>query len=200
MNKQLIREHIERLGIVNKRELMRQTGAASGLLWEPVVRLIEEKEALFCRLDHGAETLLSRHLFLCLYRVRVEPRLSPHAQAMYDWLSDNETATTKELRLALEDLAPGGFWPALRELEEAACALPIRISGHSGAVKGLDVQQVDELYELVWVTDDYWVQGVPSSPRYRDLDYDVSEVRKLLRGHYSTREIDDLLYHAPVYP
>ncbi len=200
MNKQLIREHIERLGIVNKQELMRQTGAAASLLWDPMVRLIEEKEVLFCRLDHGAETLISRHLFLCLYPVRVEPQLSSHAQVLYDWLCDNETATTGAWREFSEKMAPANFWPALRELEETACALPIRICGASGPVKGLDVKQVDELYELVWVTDEYWVKGVSSSARYRDLDYDVSEVRKLLRSHYSTREIDALLYHAAMLP
>ncbi len=195
MNKKLIKEHIDRQGIVNKQEFILQAGAAASLLWEPTVRLIEEKEVLYCRLDHGAETLLSRHLFLCLHAIRMLPELSCHAQEMYDWLCDNETARTSEMEAFSDEVTGGGlFWEALHELEREALVLPIHIFGANARQADIRTKSADELYELIWVTDEYWVQGVARSARYHDLEYDIFEVKRLLKNHYSTREMEMLLY------
>ena len=196
MNKRLIKEYLGRQGMVTKVDLIQQAGVAANLLWEPAVRLVEEKELIFCRLDHGQETLLSRHLFLCLHAVRLAPELSPFAQQLYDWLYDNETASTSELKQFAKKQPGQNFLDALRELESQARIMPIGMAGFRGPVPDISKKNIDEVYELSWVTEEYWVQGVAQSARYRDLEYDMSEVRKLMRGHFSTREIDEIFYPA----
>ena len=132
--------------------------------------------------------------------MRLEPRLSPFAQQLYDWLYDNETALTSEMKLYVKKHPGQNFLEALRELETQARILPIAISGFRGPMQNLAEKNVDECYELSWVTDDYWVQGVAQSARYRDLEYDMSEVRKLMSSHFSTREIDEIFYNTSSLP
>ena len=195
MVEKLIKEHIDRAGIVTRADLIQQTGAAADLLWEPMTRLIEAKEILYCRMDHGRETFLSRHLFLCLRAVQMEPTLSENAQNLYDWLSDNETACTKELQKYAEKWVNGAFFATLHELLKRPCVVPIKVCGKKKVLSIQDSPDIDALFELMWVTDDYWGRGVTRSARYNDLEYDILEVRRLLATHFSTREIEKILYH-----
>lgn len=193
MNEKLLLEHINRMGMVNGQELMRQTGAAKSLLYKPAAVLIENREIFLCRMDHGRETFMSRHLRLCLLSVFTEPNLSPDAQDLYDWLSENENATMDAM-LQASGLDAFEFDSAFRELEQKLCIAPFAVMRETPVHNPKPDGEFHDEFEFLWVTDEFWLTGLPRPSRYRDLEYSLSEIRRLLKSHFSTREINDLLY------
>lgn len=196
MNDKLLQEQLERVGLATHHDLVEQTGAAHTLLQNTTLHLLEKREVFLCRLDHGQETLVSRHLLYCLQSVRWDPVLSEEAQALYDWLSEHEDASTLDMR-DTSGLSHKAFWKAMRELEESMCIAPVRVlwENVSGAVdREADLMDV---FPLLWETQEKWTRELPRPSRYRDLEYSLSELKQVLQGHFSTREIDRFLYHQP---
>lgn len=193
MNQRLLKEYVDRVGIVTSGQLSEQTGIAKWMWHKPALELVREKDAFLCRLAHGEETFLSRHLLFCLSTVYIGPELSPEAQEVYDWLSDNLLLSQTEMMLQ------GGFSQrefelAFAELQQKLCVAPQAVKGERQG----DAKQEGLLgeYEFLWVTAEQWLLGIHRPPRYKDLEYCLSEIRRLLRNHFSTRELDSLIFHG----
>lgn len=193
MTEKLLLETIERIGAVTQGDLALQTGAVGPMWHTAAVRLLEKKEVFLCRLDHGMETLISKHLLFCMQAVYTEPTLSPDAQALVDWLSDNELAAVGNMRRVI-NINDGAFNAAFGELQYKLCIAPLMAKR-----VGEEVQRGDELSQVVeflWVTLDYWMLNVQRPSRYNDLAYCLSELRRLLRTRFSKKELDALIYQG----
>lgn len=192
MNKRLLKEYIDRVGIVTLEELVERTGVANDLLCKPLAMLLPERSVFLCRLVQGRVTCLSPHLLFCLRTVWNEPDLTENAQDIYDWLSDNSGASTNELRKASE-LDGAAFQQAMHELQQNLCIAPLNIA-LSSSVTSLELLEADDGQSFMWVTDDDWQEGLYRATRYGDLGYCLSEMRRLMKKHFSTREINEIIY------
>lgn len=197
MNEKLLQEYIDRMGIVTPGELTEQTGAASQLWRQHAISLILNKEVFLCRLDHGRETMLSRHLLFCLDAVYNEPELTGGAQDIYDWLTDNGPAGYEAIRAAcLAEDQEGDFRSSFLELEHKLCVAPVAVGegyrDNGAPADGLLGSGVD----FIWGTSELWSRDLHKAARYKDLEYCLSEIRRLLRVHFTTREINNLIYHG----
>ena len=193
MNEKLLQEYLERVGIVTGPELEKQTGAARGSWREPAVALLEKKEIYLSRLDHGRETMLSKHLWFCLKAVYHQPELEEDAQELYDWLSEHEVSDAGAMR-EQSGFGRKEFILAFSELQRRLCVAPLVAKGRRETPDHSDEQDLSGEYDFLWVTDEYWMHNVHRPSRYNDLAYCLSELRRLLKDHFSTREINGLLY------
>ncbi|MDL2294559.1 hypothetical protein LJC60_08015 [Ruminococcaceae bacterium OttesenSCG-928-D13] len=192
MNEKLLLEYVDRVGIVTLEELAGQTGSAGEFLYRPVRSLIAQKQLFFCRLGGGRETLLSNHLLFCLLAVYAEPELSADAQEIFDWLCDNEPAAEDALRAAaMPDGA--GFPEAFAELQRKLSVAPV---GDAVATQDRTTGEGEITAGYSWVTIETWLDGVRRPGRYRELEYCISEIRRLLKGYFSTRELNALIYRG----
>ncbi len=190
----MLKEYIDRVGIVTREEMIERTGVARHIMYAPFAALINERDIYMCRLAHGSVTYLSRHLIFCMRAVLCEGNLSPSAQDLFDWLSENEESTTEELRQAFK-LDPKNFDEVLRELQVKMAIAPTKVlAPQDGQV--IDFSAGEDNSLLVWATSDHWVEGLYKANRYSDLGYCLSEIRRLLNSHFSTREINEFIYRS----
>lgn len=191
MTEKLLKEYIDRFGIVTSAELSQRTGVERTTWFATAVSLVLAKDVFLCRLAHGRESLISRHLFNCLRTVYTEPSLSDAAQALYDWLCDNGPAE----RQALADAGVvdrGEFADAMAELQKKLCIAPGALVRQEDAEAG----ELERRYAFSWETVDAWADRLYRPVRYNDLAYCVSEVMRLLKNHFTTRELNELVYHG----
>lgn len=195
MNEKLLLEYVDRAGIVTLEELAARAGSAGGSLLRPVLSLIGQKHVFFCRLDHGAETLISIHMLFCLMSVYAEPELTAEAQELLDWLSDHGPATEDEVRAALPG-AETGFEDAFAELQRKLCVAPAGTPGEPDIDEAPAGVEITAGSRFKWVTTEAWLDGMHRAGRYRELEYCISEIRRLMQGRFTTRELNSLIYRG----
>ncbi len=194
MNVMLLQEYVDRRGLVTPRELIEQTGAARGLWRGPAIELVQRREIFLCRLHHGHETLLSKHLLFCLRTVYTEPVLTPGGRELYGWICGNEPASRLEIEAGC-GLAAGPLDSAFWELQKKLCIAPMAARGEGGAVS----ENANEFLagvDFLWVTDMTWLEDLRRPNKYQDLEYCLSEIRRLMKKHFSARELNSLIYHG----
>lgn len=194
MNEKLLKEYIDRVGLVTGLQLAQQVGVAHRSWREPALKLMEERDFFVCRLDHGAQTFVSRHLLFCLRAVYTEPLLSSEAQDLYDWLCDNELTSKKDMGQAA-GVAANVFEAAFHELQEKLCiaSFMARPAKHPAATSE-DEFELD--FDFLWVSYEYWINGLHKPPRYGDLAYCLSEIKRLMGPRFTSGEINQLIYHG----
>lgn len=195
MKEAALKEYIDRIGLVTRTDLLQQVGAASGLLGQPLKALIEKRDAFYCRFIKGQNTLLSRHLYYCLNAVVNERSLSAEAQELYDWLSEHEFSNLDRMRAASQK-DKSEFDSAFKELQRYLYVAPGRVRRVLETAFVLSDKEIEDNMSFLWVTEEIWFAGLERPPRYKDVGYCLSEIRRLLRNYYSTREINDLLYRV----
>lgn len=196
MNKKMLLEHIERNGMVTMDEIVKQTGWAQELLRPHALSLMESRDIFLCRLDHGRETLVSKHLVFCLSTFYTETEFSEHADNMFSWLSENQLSS----RNVIYDncMCSGNeSEKAFKELQEKMCAVPLVAKKTYVAITN-DNADFDETYDFLWVTTDYWADGLYKEAKYNDLAYCISEVKRLLSGHFTSKEINSIIYQGTI--
>lgn len=197
MNDKLLLEHIERMGITTLKDLAGQMGAPVGLWRKPMVELLQNREVYYCRLIHGKETVLSRHLLFCLRAVYNEPELSEDAQDIYDWISENELAPKKTVFEAV-GLYEKEFDLSFEELQKKLCITPLIARRAVGEAEAAEGAELSEEFDFLWITDEHWLRTLHRPPRYKDLAYCVSEIRRLLANRLPTREINNIIYKGVI--
>lgn len=193
MTDKVLGEAIQRAGIITREDLQKRTGAAHGLLLAPLFSLLENKEVVFSRFVHGKETFLSRHVMFCLQAVCTEPTLSADAQALYDALSDRENSMLDTLHAEVV-LDKDDFTAALAELLGKYQIMPLGPGGGAVPPPGEPDAPLESYAGLLWATLDHWYTGLHKPARYASIDYCMSELRSILRYHFSTREINGLFF------
>lgn len=196
MKKSLLKEYIDRVGIVTRAEMIERTGVAGHVFYAPFADLIDNREIYLCRMARGQVTYLSRHLMFCLKTVATEPDLTEQEQSIYDWLSDNQESTYEEIGRQV-GLGDKEFEAVFRKLQEQALVVPVKV-----LVRKVDGREVDFAVNednslMLWGTVEYWFEGLYRASRYGDVGYCVSEVKRMLSKHFFTREINELLYRIP---
>ena len=194
MKTSMLKEYIDRVGIVTREEMIERTGVARHIMYAPFAALINERDVYMCRLAHGSITYLSRHLVFCMRAVMCEWDLSPNAQDLFDWLSEHEGSATGDLQeaLSVEGIA---FEEVLRELQLKMAIAPTQVlCAQEGQIVDFSAEADNGL--LLWATADHWVEGLYKASRYTDFGYCLSEIRRLLNSHFSTREINDFIYRS----
>lgn len=177
-------------GIIELRDI-------SGLEENPFrfAELIAGRHIFLCRLRHGRQTLVGRHLVLCLRAVCCEQSLSPSAQALYDWLSENQGSTLDAMEAGC-GLEHEEMRSALEELQRRMVVGPIKVLGFAGlAQKGAESVYTKE-DSFLWATDEYLFAGIVPGARYDDIGYCIQELRELLKVEFADWEINRLLYHS----
>lgn len=192
MTEKVLREYVDRMGMVALKDLVQQSGTEERLWRQPAIKLIEGRDVYFCRLDHGEETLLSRHLLFCMLAVYQEPELSDDAQDILDWLSDHELSVS-EAAYTASGLNEYDFNTAFVELQQKLCVTPLMAKQRASQV---NLTALSDTYEFLWVTGEYWMANQQRSARYKNLEYCLSEIRRLLSRRFTTREIDQLIYQG----
>lgn len=194
MNEKLLKEYIDRMGLVTEANLAAQTGATAEFWRVPAMSLLARREIFLCRFDHGAETFLSLHALFCLRSVYTEPTLGENAQELYDILSDDAPLTRKAWQQKSE-LTDKGFALALAELQQKLCVAPLP-SEKKPPEEQLIVLELSAQQGLFWLTDEKWMQNMHRPARYNDLEYCLSELKRILKNRFSTREINRLIYQG----
>ncbi|MDL2219543.1 hypothetical protein LJC04_04320 [Ruminococcaceae bacterium OttesenSCG-928-O06] len=194
MDERLLLEILERKGLVTACQLSALQEEAGGNWQAAAAGLLRKKRVVLCRLDHGRETLLSLHLLFCLRVVCGEYSLTAAAQEVYDFLAENGAATLRQAQ-SVPQLASVKVPEAFAELQRKVCIMPLVLQNgaqwqEEGRGGMLDAGA------LLWVCDEAWMQGVRRPVRYGDLEYCLAELRRLLAGVFSTRELNTLLYQG----
>lgn len=157
--------------------------------------LIEDRSIFLCRFNGGQPTVVGRHFVLCLRAICCERPRSAKAQALYNWLSDNQGATFADM-LAHSGLSEKVCRAALEELQQYLAAGPIKVRGFAAqAENGLDRTYVGD-DSFLWGTDVYLFAGIVPGARYDDIGYCMQELKAMLGEYYSEKEMNRLLYFS----
>lgn len=198
MNKRLLKEYVDRRGFVTGQELAEQTGAAKDLWRKPAVELLETRDLFLCRLDHGKETFLSTHLLFCLKAVYMDPEMSPNAEEVFYWLCDHELSTLEEMQNGSQ-LGGEAFGKAFEELQRKLCVTPLSTKQINIPWPDEDPHELSSFTQFLWVTNEYWLADVRRPTRYNDLEYCLSEIKRLLKRKFTSKEINSLIYQGELY-
>lgn len=192
MENMFLNEYIERMGIVTQPELTAHAGPVQDTL-KPLVTLLNRRDIFLCRLEKDEETILSRHLVFCLHAVYGQPELSAAAQDVYDWFGDNEYSILDDAQAALK-LKDEEFTRAVYELQANMRIAPVYVTRMYHKPKQGGKHELLNYYECLWVTDFTWMDSLRRPERYRDLEYCISEARRLMNGRFSSEEMKSLIF------
>lgn len=193
MKEAALKEYVERVGIVTRGDLLRQTGVAAPMLRGAMKGLVEKNELFICRLVGNRTTFLSRKLACCLRAICVEADLSADAQMLWDHLSDNEGAETGDLR-GVSGLTRRDFNYAMRELQQALAVVPVYLRGLPVEWDSPEEYAQAQDADIRWATADTWFDKIQRPAHYADMGYCISEIRRLMGRYFSTRELDAIIY------
>ena len=197
MTVQILQEYVECMGLVTQQELHEQAGLAVDVLEKSMAELLENRELFLCRINAGQETVVSKHLLFCMRAVYREPDFSMEEQDLYDWLSENELSSAERMYRE-SDLRQKAFESAFLKLQQKMSIAPVRMQEKTKSK--IQLTLVDSALvgskELLWVTDDCWLHGVQKPARYRDLEYCLAEIRRLLDKCFTTKQVDNLIFRG----